>query len=51
MIGKLIGHTQVQTCQSYAHLFDDSPREGLDQIVDILRPKLSADPIETGLTS
>lgn len=51
MIGKLLGHTQVQTTQRYAHLFDDPLREGLDQIGDILRPKLAAGPIETGPTT
>lgn len=45
MIGKLLGHTQVQTTQRYAHLFDDPLREGLDQVGDILRPKLAAGPI------
>jgi integrase len=47
MIGKLLGHTQVQTTQRYAHLFDDPLREGLDQIGDILRPKLTLGAIET----
>ena len=32
MIGKLIGHTQVQTMQRYAHLFDDPLRAGLEQV-------------------
>ena len=40
MIGKLLGHTQVQTTQRYAHLFDDPLRAGLNQIGDMLRPKL-----------
>ena len=40
MIGKLLGHTQVQTTQRYAHLFDDPLRIGLDQVGDMLRPKL-----------
>lgn len=40
MIGKLLGHTQVQTTQRYAHLFDDPLRMGLDQIGDMLRPNL-----------
>jgi integrase len=29
MIGRLLGHTQVQTTQRYAHLFDDPLRAGL----------------------
>jgi integrase len=40
MIGKLLGHTQVQTTLRYAHLFDDPLRVGLDHIGDLLRPKL-----------
>ncbi len=40
MIGKLLGHTQVQTTHRYAHLFDDPLRAGLDQVGDMLRPKL-----------
>ena len=40
MIGRLLGHTQVQTTQRYAHLFDDPLRAGLDQIDEMLRPKL-----------
>jgi integrase len=40
MIGKLLGHTQVQTTQRYAHLFDDPLREGLNAVGDMLRPRL-----------
>lgn len=40
MIGKLLGHTQVQTTQRYAHLFDDPLRAGLEEVGDALRPKL-----------
>lgn len=40
MIGKLLGHTQVQTTLRYAHLFDDPLRAGLDHVGDMLRPKL-----------
>lgn len=40
MIGKLLGHTQVQTTQRYAHLYDDPLRAGLDRIGEALRPKL-----------
>lgn len=40
MIGRLLGHTQVQTTLRYAHLFDDPLRAGIDQIGDMLRPKL-----------
>jgi integrase len=40
MIGRLLGHTQVQTMQRYAHLFDDPLRAGLQQVDELLRPKL-----------
>lgn len=40
MIGKLLGHSQVQTTQRYAHLFDDRLRAGLNEVGDMLRPKL-----------
>jgi hypothetical protein len=40
MIGRLLWHTQVQTIQRYAHLFDDPLRAGLDQVDEMLRPKL-----------
>jgi integrase len=40
MIGCLLGHTQAQTTFRYAHLYDDPLRVGLDQLGDMLRPKL-----------
>lgn len=40
MIGKLLGHTQVQTTQRYAHLYDDPLRDGINVLGDMLRPKL-----------
>jgi len=40
MIGRLLGHTQVQTTQRYAHLFDDPLRAGLQQVDQLMRPKL-----------
>jgi integrase len=40
MIGKLLGHTQVQTTHRYAHLFDDPLRVGLDQVGEMLRTPL-----------
>jgi len=40
MIGRLLGHTQVQTTHRYAHLFDDPLRAGLQQVDRLLRPKL-----------
>jgi len=39
MIGKLLGHTQVQTTQRYAYLLDDPLRAGLEQVGDMLRAK------------
>ena len=39
MISKLLGHTQVQTTQRYAHLLDHPLRIGLDQIGDMLGAK------------
>lgn len=39
MIGKLLGHTQVQTTLRYAHLMDDPLRAGLEQVGDMLRVK------------
>jgi len=40
MIGKLLGHTQVQTTHRYAHLFDDPLRVGLEQVGEMLRTPL-----------
>lgn len=39
MIGKLLGHTQVQTTQRYAYLLDDPLRAGLEQVGDMLRAR------------
>ncbi len=36
-IGKLLGHTQVQTTQRYAHLLDGPLRAGLEQVGEMLR--------------
>jgi hypothetical protein len=47
MIGKLLGHTQVETTARYAHLFDDPLRAGLEQVGEMLRAPLKvihADP-------
>ena len=40
MVGRLLGHTQAQTTLRYAHLYDDPLREGLEQVGEVLRPKL-----------
>jgi site-specific recombinase XerD len=42
MIGKLLGHTQVQTTQRYAHLLDDPLRAGLETISRHLRQNPSS---------
>jgi site-specific recombinase XerD len=41
MIGKLLGHTQMQTTARYAHLFDDPLRAGVNEVGELLRPKLA----------
>lgn len=40
MIGKLLGHTQMQTTQRYAHLLDAPLREGVNAVAGVFRPKL-----------
>lgn len=32
LIGQMLGHTQVQTTQRYAHLFDDPPRQAAETV-------------------
>lgn len=39
MIGKLLGHSQMQTTQRYAHLMDSPLRAGVDTVASLLRPK------------
>lgn len=39
MIGKLLGHTQVQNTQRYAHLLDDPLRAGLSEVNDKLNSR------------
>jgi site-specific recombinase XerD len=39
MIGKLLGYTQFQTMQHYAHLLDEPLSAGLEQVGDMLRAK------------
>jgi site-specific recombinase XerD len=41
MIGKLLGHTQMQTTQRYAHLLDAPLRAGLDAVAQAVRPRLT----------
>jgi len=40
MIGKLLGHTQMQTTLRYAHLYDAPLRAGLDAVASAVRPRL-----------
>jgi len=39
MIGKLLGHTQMQTTQRYAHLMDSPLRDGVNAVASIFRPR------------
>jgi integrase len=39
IIGALLGHTQVQTTQRYAHLFDDSLKEATNRAADLILGK------------
>ena len=39
MIGKLLGHSQMQTTQRYAHLMDSPLRAGVDTVANLLRPR------------
>lgn len=41
MIGKLLGHTQMQTTLRYAHLIDAPLRAGLDAVASAVRPRLT----------
>jgi site-specific recombinase XerD len=40
MIGKLLGHTQVQTTAHYAHLAADPVRSAADSVATSLREAL-----------
>lgn len=39
MIGKLLGHSQMQTTQRYAHLMDSPLRAGVDAVASVFQPK------------
>jgi len=39
MIGKLLGHSQMQTTQRYSHLMDSPLRAGVDTVASLLRPR------------
>lgn len=40
MIGKLLGHTQHRTTQRYAHLLDAPLRAGVNNVADLVKPRL-----------
>ncbi len=39
MIGKLLGHSQLQTTQRYAHLMDSPLRAGVDAVASMFQPR------------
>jgi len=39
MIGKLLGHSQIQTTLRYAHLMDSPLRAGVDAVAGMFRPR------------
>jgi integrase len=39
MIGKLLGHSQMQTTQRYAHLMDSPLRAGVDAVAEAFKPR------------
>jgi hypothetical protein len=39
MIGKLLGHSQMQTTQRYAHLMDSPLRAGVGAVAAAFKPK------------
>ena len=49
MIGKLPGHTQVQSTQRHYHLLDDPLRAGLEQVGGMLQAKPGL--VQTGATA
>ena len=40
MIGRLLGHTQVETTARFAHLAQDSVRESADRVADSISADL-----------
>jgi integrase len=42
LIGQLLGHTQVQTTQRYAHLFDDPLRKAAESVGEVVEASLPA---------
>ena len=46
MVGKLLGHSQVQTTMRYAHLADDPVRQAANQVASALEKTLKSTPAE-----
>lgn len=44
LIGQMLGHTQVQTTQRYAHLFDDPLRKAAEHVGKFVTPEIKALP-------
>jgi integrase len=40
LIGQMLGHTQVQTTQRYAHLFDDPLRKAAETVGKFIGPSV-----------
>jgi integrase len=51
MIGKLLGHTQVQTTARYAHLAADPVKTAADQVAGSIAAALNQDPLSADCTS
>ena len=50
MIGKLLGHSQVQTTARYAHLARHSVKIAAEKIADSLLADVTAAPVDPGAT-
>jgi integrase len=46
LIGALLGHTQVQTTQRYAHLMDDPLREATNRVGDVMSQESDAEIVQ-----
>ena len=42
LIGQMLGHTQVQTTQRYAHLYDDPLRKAAETVGEVVDAGLPA---------
>jgi integrase len=50
-VGKLLGHTQIQTTQRYAHLADDHMHAVAAQVSERISASLSKEPVENKLNT